>query len=443
MNAAQRARRAGQHGIAEAGEPTFRNGPENRSSTVQSPSRASQRGLDWFTFCVADLQTGFGPFLAVYLTTQKWNQSDIGLMLAFGSIAGLLSQLPGGWLVDIVPSKRRAALLAVVGIGISALLIAVAPTFLAIMAAKLLHVTASSILGPAIAAITLGLVGHAAIGPRLGRNARFGSIGSGLAAGVMGACGYLISPQAVFYVTAALAIPTVWALLQIREAEIDPIRADGGLAAPLPGHAAGSIRDLIYKPSLIILTLCVLLFHVANAAMLPLVGSEMTLRSSQWASALVAACIVVPQLIVALIAPTVGRLAVTRGRRPVLLVGFGALPLRAALLAWNSDPYVIIAVQMLDGLCAAVLGVLVPLCLADISRGTGRFNLAQGIVASATGIGAAVSVAVAGYLATSFGAAMAFQGLAVAAVAAFLLVLLGMPETRPEGCDSDGDGEPK
>jgi MFS family permease len=102
------------------------------------------------------------------------------------------------------------------------------------------------------------------------------------------------------------------------------------------------------------------------------------------------------------------------------------------MLAWNSDPAVIVAVQMLDGICAAVLGVLVPLSLADIARGTGRFNLAQGIVATATGVGAAVSTTVAGYLATRFGAPVAFLGLASAAVLAFLTVIAAMPETRPE-----------
>ena len=415
---------------------------------MQPALRRSERGLDWFTFFVADIQTGFGPFLAVYLTTQKWNQADIGLILAIGSLAGLISQLPAGWLVDMVTSKRRVAMLAIVGIGISAFLIALMPSFLGILVAKLLHVASSSVLGPAIAAITLGLVGHAAVGPRLGRNARFASIGNGLAAGVMGATGYLISPQAVFLVTAVLALPTLLALAQIRESDIDSVLADGGIVArePRAGHAPVLIGQLLRKRSLLVLTFALFLFHAANAAMLPLVGTEMAMRSDrfvlpilgreidmgQWASALVAVCIVVPQLMVALIAPGVGRLAVHWGRRPVLLLGFAALPARAAILAFNSDPWVIVAAQMLDGICGAVLGVLVPLSLADITRGSGRFNLAQGIAASATGVGAALSTAVAGYLAAKFGSGTAFLGLAITAAAAFVTLLVAMPETAPK-----------
>ena len=155
---------------------------------------------------------------------------------------------------------------------------AVSPSFLSIMLAKLLHVGSSAVLGPAIAAITLGLVGHAAVGPRLGRNARFASIGNGLAAAVMGVCGYLISPQAVFYVTAALALPTLLALAQIREGEIDPIRADAGISPRIAEHPSAGILALLRDRSLITLAACVFLFHAANAAMLPLVGTEMTLQ---------------------------------------------------------------------------------------------------------------------------------------------------------------------
>ncbi|HEY1245159.1 MAG TPA: MFS transporter [Hyphomicrobiaceae bacterium] len=397
---------------------------------MPTASRTSERGLDWFTFFVADIQTGFGPYLAVYLTTQKWNQADIGLVLAFGSIVGLMSQIPGGWLVDRAASKRRAAALAVVGIGVSALLIAMLPTRAGMMAATLVHVASSAVLGPAIAAISLGLVGHAAIGPRLGRNTRFAAIGNGLAAAAMGAVGYFISPQAVFFATAALALPTVWALTRIRDAEIDPVRADGGLD-PTAGEPAARVIDLLRKRALVVFAACIFLFQAANAAMLPLVGSEVTLRSTQWASVLIAVCIVVPQLVAAAIAPGIGRLAATVGRKPILLAGFAVLPLRTLLLAVSRDPASLVAVQALDGLCGAVLGVLVPLVLADIARGTGRFNLAQGILACATGLGAAASTAVAGYLATRFGTGAAFMGLAAAALGAFLTVLIAMRETMP------------
>jgi MFS family permease len=396
---------------------------------LASASRTSERGLDWFTFFVADIQTGFGPYLAVYLTTQRWNQADIGFLLAIGSIAGLLSQIPGGWLVDRVASKRRAAAWAVAGVGASALLIALLPTYLGVLSAKLLHVASSAVVGPAIAAISLGLVGYAAIGPRLGRNTRYAAVGTGLAAVIMGTVGYFISPQAVFFATALLALPTVLALAKIRDDEIDPVRADAG-PEPANGMPHG-VLDLLRKPAFTVFALCIFLFQAANAAMLPLVGSEVTLRSAQWASVLIAACIVVPQLVAAAIAPGVGRLAATLGRRPLLLAGFAVLPLRTILLAVNRDPASIVAVQALDGVSGAALGVLVPLILADISRGTGRFNLAQGILACATGVGAAVSTAVAGWLATRFGTGAAFAGLAAAAVCAFLVVLIAMDETMP------------
>ena len=399
-----------------------------------APSRASQRGLDWFTFFVANLQTGFGPFLAVYLTTQKWTQVDIGLVLSIGAIAGLLCQMPGGWAVDAARSKRRIAIAAVGCIGLAALLIALFPVFAMIVMAKLLHVGGSSVVGPAIAAITLGLVGHAALSQRLSRNARFAAIGNGLAAGLMGACGHLVSAQAVFLVTAALVIPTLLAISRIPEEEIDPVRADGGIAAKDGAGASGalSIARFLRTPVLLVFAACIMLFHVANAAMLPLVGSDMTTRSGEWATAFVAACIVGPQLVVALISTRVGKLALRWGRRPVLLLGFSVLPLRGALLASTNDPTMIVAVQMLDGLSGAVFGIVVPLILADISRGTGRFNFAQGLAGSAVGIGAALSTTAAGYLADHFGMVTAFWGLTATGVAGLFLVLAAMPETKPK-----------
>ena len=158
-----------------------------------APSPRSLRGLDWFIFFVADVQTGFGPFVSVYLTTQKWTQFDIGLVLSAAGFVSLIGQMPGGALVDAARSERLVGGLAVAAICVSALGYAAMPIFPMVLSAAVLHSLASCVLGPAIAAISLGLVGHVAIGERLGRNARFASIGNGLAAAAMGACGYFLS----------------------------------------------------------------------------------------------------------------------------------------------------------------------------------------------------------------------------------------------------------
>jgi predicted MFS family arabinose efflux permease len=395
------------------------------------PSRASLQGLDWFNFFLANAQTGFGPFVAVYLTEQAWTQVDIGFVLTVGGLAALAGQIPGGALVDAASSERRVAMLAVIGISASALMIAGWPVFASVLLAQVLHSAASCVLGPALAAVSLGLVGHRAIGERLGRNACFASIGNGVAAAGMGACGYLLSTRAVFFVTVALGIPTILAILRIREHEIDPVKAHGGVPAPHPGHPEAVFGDIAKRP-LIIFAACIILFHLANAAMLPLMGGIVTRRSSTWATVLIAACIVVPQIVVALSSPWIGRQADQWGRRPLLVIGFVALTVRGVLFAFVADPYVLVVVQILDGISAAVLAVLVPLTIADATRGTGHFNLAQGIVGSGVGIGASFSTTLAGYVSDHFGGRIAFLALAVIAGGGLALVWALMPETRPD-----------
>ncbi len=400
-----------------------------------APSRASVRGLDWFVFSIANVQTGFGPFIAIYLTAEKWTQVDIGLLLTVGGLVSLVGQVPGGAIVDAASSERRVAMVAVAIIALSALMLALWPILAIVLGAQILHAGASCVLGPAIAAISLGLVGHRAIANRLGRNACFASIGNGLSAAAMGVSGYFVSNQAVFFLTAALCIPSLIALSYIREEEVDSARAHGGVPDRSHGELASEwafMRAIVHNRPLMIFAAAVVLFQLANTAMLPLIGSTVTMRSSHGAPALVAACIVAPQFLVALSAPWVGRQAQGWGRRPLLLLGFAALPIRGLLVANTVDPYLLVAVQALDGISAAVLGVLVPLVVADTTRGTGHFNLAQGVVGTAVGIGAALSTTIAGYLTDGFGSSTAFLGLAGIATLAFLLVLVAMPETRPE-----------
>jgi MFS family permease len=387
------------------------------------PSPQSQRGLDGFVFCLADVQVGFGAFVALYLTTQKWTQIDIGMVLSVSGLVALAGQIPGGAIVDATRRIRLLIAVAVSAIAVSALAIGTLPIFPVVLAAAILHAAASCILGPAIAAVSLGLVGYDRVSERLGRNASLASIGAGLAAAGMGVVGYLVSNQAVFFVTAFLCLPMLFALSRIRADELDLERAHGGTPHPQPGDPTGSIHDVLQNRVLVGFAFCMVLFHLANASMMPTLASFMTMRSSEHAAILIGACMVIPQIVVALFSPIVGRQARIYGHRAMLLVGFAALPLRGLLFAYIGDPYWLVLVQLLDGVSAAVLAVMVPLIIADASRGTGHFSLAQGFVGSAIGIGASLSTTFAGYVSDSYGHATTFLTLAAVATMGFLFVL--------------------
>jgi MFS family permease len=401
------------------------------AAAAPGPSRGSLRGLDWFIFFLADVQTGFGPFVAVYLTTQKWTQVEIGSVLSIGSVVALLGQIPGGAVIDAAKSERLVAGFAIAAIGCAALAYAAWPIYPVVATAAMLHAMASCVLGPAIAAISLGLVGPTMISERLGRNARFASLGNGFAAALMGACGYLLSSRSVFIVAFVLAIPTLLALVRIREREVDAARAHGFVPPSAPEAKSTKVLVLLRQRPLLVFAGSILLLQLANAAMLPLMAGIVTTRSSKWATVLIAACIIVPQAIVALASPSVGRKAQAWGRRPLLLLGFAALAVRGLLFATVHDPYLLVAVQVLDGITAAVFSVMIPLIVADVAFGSGHFNLAQGVVGTATGIGASLSTLVAGYASDVFGSSFAFAGLASVAALGLAVIWFAMPETGP------------
>jgi MFS family permease len=399
-------------------------------SDIAAPSARSRRGLDWLNFFVANVQTGFGPFIAVYLTSEAWTLRDIGNVLTIGTVTAMVSQLPGGAAVDALRNKRLAAFAAGAAIAASALIFARWPNRLPIAIAEILHGFASCILGPAIAAISLQLVGRARLGERLGRNTSFAALGSGVAAAILGACGSYVSERSVFYLTALLMLPGMLALTAIR---MPPARSeDAGRGAwPTLKPTLLQLRDLFSDRRLLVFGACVMLFHLSNAAMLSLAASEVTRSVGAWASMLVAACIVLPQFVVAGVSPFLGRLADRRGRRFVLIAGFTALPVRAGLLALAGNPFALVFVQLVDGISAATFGVMLPLVAADITAETEHFNLCLGALGVAVGVGAALSTLAAGAIATAFNSATAFELLGAAGLAAVLLVLFAMPETRP------------
>jgi MFS family permease len=393
-------------------------------------SQRSLRGLDWFAFFVADVQTGWGPFVATYLTSVAWTQFDIGLILTIGTITGLALQIPAGALVDRVPAKRLLAALAVASISASALLLALWPIFSVVVAAKVLHAIASSLLGPTLVAMSLGLVGYTLFSIRLGRNVRFLSLGNAIAAGVAGGIAYYYSNQAIFFLTAALGVPTLIALAQINSSEIDPELARGGISKSEVGTWFDTISGLVHHRVLIGFAATIVLFQLANAAMLPILAGILAKRDPETAALVLSICILVPQFVVVAIAPWIGVKAQSWGRRPLLLLTFVALSARGAIFAVTSDPYLLVAAQLLDGISAASLGVLVPLIIADVTRGSGHFNFAQGLIGAAVGIGASFSTTLAGFIADTSGAAIAFLLLACVGVMGLVFVFTIVPETR-------------
>src|SRR5258706_4504450 len=372
-----------------------------------SPSSTSLNGLDGINFFLAGMQSGFGPFVAVLLANEKWSQQNIGFVLSVGGVAGLLSQLPGGELLDASWSKRLLVALGGVMVSVIAFVIALWPNRLVVFAALVLQGLTGGFLGPAIAAISLGLVGHSAQAQRLGRNQRFASAGALTTTGVMGAIGYFLSYQAIFLASAALALPLLVALSRIRSTEIHFGRACGQPDHHAPTPPPRTRRLMLCKNyGLLIFGGCLFLFQFANASILPLAGEGLVYRSGTSASLIISTLIIVPQIVVALTAPWAGREAQNWGRRPLLLLGFGALTVRALLFAVTINPWLLLFAQLLDGITGSTLGVLTALIVADLTKGTGRFNLAQGFVGTLAGVGAYVTQTIFSLVAGNLGRAI-------------------------------------
>jgi MFS family permease len=184
------------------------------------------------------------------------------------------------------------------------------------------------------------------------------------------------------------------------------------------------------KP-LLIFAISIVLFHFANAAMLPLVGQKLSLDNAALGTTLMSVCIVAAQVVMVPVAMLVGAKADVWGRKPLFLVGFVVLALRGLLYPLWDNPYWLVAVQSLDGIGAGIFGALFPLVVADLTRGTGHFNVSQGAISAALGVGAALSTTVAGFIVVNAGYGTAFVALGLIAAVGAALFAVAMPETAP------------
>jgi len=303
-------------------------------------------------FFLADVQTGFGAFVAFYLAELGWSKGQVGLALAVGTLSGVASQIPGGALIDALPWKRALAAAGIAMICASALILALIPSFTLVFIAEILHGLTSGVVTPAIAAISLGLVGRRAMSARTGRNYRFDAIGNALTAGAMGLAGYYWAKNAIFLASAALRIPALVALSFIRGDEIDYARArNAGLGKQ--SKSFQRIFDVGKNSKLYIFATCVFLFQVADASMLPVVGQNLAQHHNEPTSVLMSGLIVVPQLVVGLLSPWVGHHSERFGRKPLLLLGFGLEIVRALLFALFTNYPILLLAQAIGGMSSS------------------------------------------------------------------------------------------
>ncbi len=399
-------------------------------------SARSLRALEWLNAIVADVRAGVGPYLAIYLRASRhWDPEQIGLAMSAMDLASVLGQTPAGGLTDRARDKRLLVVAAAVGVAAGSLLVVHSQHVPPVIAAQALIGAMAALFPTAIAAITLGLVGPVRLPRQVGRNETWNHAGNVATAILAGLIGSYLAPEGIFYLVVALSIATIAVVLAIPGREIDPMEARGALDTEGLTHVS-SVRALLMDRRIGIFGLCAVLFHFANAAMLPLVGQVLSLGKDHRAPLYMSACIITAQFVMVPVAAWAGRACAVYGRKWVLMIGFSVLPIRGVLYTLTADPIALIAVQILDGVGAGIFGVASVLVVADLTRGTGRFNLTNGAIGTATSLGASLSHVVSGLIVQHVGYDAAFLALSAVASIAVGCLWIAMPETsdarRPE-----------
>jgi predicted MFS family arabinose efflux permease len=409
--------------------------------------------LDSLNFLMADVRDGLGPFLSAYLKgSQHWGAGHIGIAMAASSIVGAICQIPSGLLVDSVRAKRSLVAVSAILVAAGCLSILVFPSFYLVLGAQIILGGASAVIPPVLAAISLGLVGPERFPFRFSRNEGFNHGGNFASALVASLIGQGFGYQWIFFLACFCSVGSICAVGMIRPNEIDHRIARGGQKKvsdePSLPEQAGVVDvtpvplvDLFKRTDLVIFLISVILFHFGNAAMLPMAGQVLAKTHPGTDIAALGACIIAAQLVMVGVAASVGRaLRSGIGRRPIFMVALIILPIRGILFSLTDAPMAVVAIQLLDGVAAGIFGVISVVIASDLMRGTGRFNLAQGLVALATGLGASVSNVVGGLVAQNFGYSMGFVTLTVVAITGLVFFAFLMPETGFRSGPTDQEG---
>jgi len=401
-----------------------------RFYSISMNTTRSFAALNWLNFFAADVATGVGPFLAIYLAANRhWRPGPIGIALSVMSFATVIVQAPAGYVVDKTPHKRHIILAVTLVMAIMGLVIPLYPHFYVVTIAQVLMGVAAAFFAPTLIALAACLAHRKDFDRTIGQNQTYNHAGNVVSAVLIGLSGRYTNNEGVFYCLFALAIGCAFSTLAIRRADIDRPRP---VAIPHLETAGPLLKS---RPFALFLA-AAFIFHFANAAMLPLVGQEISSGKRENASLYMSACIVLAQLVMVPVTTWTGRKA-GLGRKRLLLIAYVLLPVRGVLYVLGTHTTYLVSIQVLDGIAGGIFGVVSILVVNDVMGNTGRASLAQGLLATAVGLGASLSNLVAGYLVQRFGFSTGFLSLSGLALGAMALLWIGMPETLPQTGETD------
>ncbi len=441
------------------------------------PRSRSVKALSAVNFFLADVRDGLGPFLGIFLIGQGWSTATIGVVMTIGGIAGMLATTPLGALADASKAKRFMVGFCAALVIVASLAILFVPTVTFVAASQIATGIAGAAIGPAVAGLTLGLVGQKGLAPQLGRNEAWNHGGNVFAAAGAGFFGYEFGLTAVFILMTAMAVGSIIAVMMIKPEDIDHDAARGIEKKEGKDAEAPSGFSVLWKSTpLLILAATLMLFHFGNGAMLPLLGQQVatqaesadaptddgtaaatTTQDDGTTTALppgqskpgqpaarpvnqpsslqnllsdpvsyTAATVIIAQLTMIPIALLAAGFAERRGYFLLLVAALVALPVRGLIAGLWPSPYALIPVQMLDGVGAGLLGVAVPGLVARMLKGTGHINAGLGAVMTVQGVGASLSPAIAGVIVSHYGFSAAYLTLAGFAVCGLVIWLVSM-----------------
>ncbi|KWE73684.1 MFS transporter [Burkholderia ubonensis] len=418
-------------------------------AVVARPARA----LEALNFFLADVQAGIGPFVGVILLSRGWSADAIGSVMTLAGLAAMAATPLAGALVDALRAKRALIVAATAATALASLALMFADDYPAVAASQILAAVSGAALAPAVAGVTLGIARRRGFDRQFGRNQMANHAGNVVGAALAGWLGWHGGFDAVFALVAVFTILAIASALAIPGQAIDHACARGldtdgdgprtndsrgdAFDAP-PTLRAGGLRTLVANRPLVLLGASLALFHLGNAAMLPLYGMGVVATHRSNASAFTAQTVVIAQLVMVAAAWLAPRLIRAHGYWRVLLLSYLALPVRGVLAAVLMNEAGVWPVQVLDGIGAGLQSVVVPALVVRLLHGSGRVNVGQGAVATVQGIGAALSPALGGVLAQHFGYPAAFVVLGAVSTGS-LALWLGHARSLSEVCGKPAD----